>query len=265
MGQFNYTLPNKHLISLSGRYLRNRRSDREDTASVMLSYAIPFGVPVARKKSIGSLGGRVYDAESPRLKGIPDVIVNVNGASAVTDKKGYFLFPSLKPGTYDLVAEERNLGLDRVISLKTPIKVRIEGGEDRKVDLGVTRRASLRGKAVVFRPVDDRYVFVEGKEQNERELVESDGLSNVLIQLHKGETTIHRITDQRGYFSFEDLRPGMWFLKVYKESLPPFHYPEQATLKLELKPGAREEVVVRIVPRLRPLRLIDEGEISVEE
>lgn len=107
--------------------------------------------------------------------------------------------------------------------------------------------------------------YVEGEERKVRELVASDGLSNVSIQLHKGEETIHRITDQKGCFSFEDLRPGIWILKVSKDSLPPFHYPEQATLKLELKPGAREKVRVKILPRLRPLRLIDEGEIDVEE
>ena len=262
IGSLNYTLPNNHVISLRGRHLD---SDLEDKTSVMLVYAIPFGIPASRKKNIGFLRGRVYDAEDPQRRGIPNVIVNVNGVTAVTDKKGYFHFPSLKPGSYHLWVEERNIGLNRVTTLKTPLKVRIEGGEESRVDLGVTRSATLMGKVVVFRPVDKRYIFIEGKEEGKREVVEDYGLSNLLLQLENGQETIRRYTDRKGRFSFEQLRPGRWFLKVYNGNLPKFHYPEQETSKLELKPGAKEEVLIRILPRLRPLLLIEEGEIAVEE
>ena len=78
--------------------------------------------------------------------------------------------------------------------------------------------------------------------------------------------TLRRLTDRRGRFIFEDVRPGKWTLKVYEAGLPEYHYLEQNTFTFELKPGGKEEVLVRVLPKVRRIEIIEEGEIlEVEE
>ena len=263
IGGLNYTLPNRQLISLRARHLDFKESHAEDRTSVMISYSIPIGIPVSRKKSIGILRGRVYEAEDPQLRGIPNVVVNVNAATAVTDKKGEFLFPSLKTGPYHLWVDRGALGLNRVTTIKTPIEMTVEGGKDKRIELGVTRSTILRGKAVVFRPVDNRNIIIDGRGEGEKEIVEAYGFANLWLDLKNGKETLRRRTDQKGSFSFEGLRPGKWHLKIYDHNLPLLHYLEQGTFDLDLKPGGEEDVLIRILPRLRPLHMIEEGVISL--
>ena len=82
----SHTLPFKHRISLRGRHtLCKSTIDKKETA-VMVEYRIPFGLPVCQKKNIGILRGQIYDAETQEA--IRDLVIRVNGYTAVTDSKG---------------------------------------------------------------------------------------------------------------------------------------------------------------------------------
>jgi len=247
--------------------------------SVMLTYTMPFDIPVSRKTSIGVLRGRLYDMEHPQRQGIPDAIISVNGATAVTDKKGNFKFPSLTPGTHHIRVDQEAIGFNRVTIQKTPLEITINGGAETEIKLGVVRSAILKGRVVVFSSKaeeDDN----EGEESNNRgdkivieasgktgggRLIEDYGLANIFVEL-KSESEIHRrVTDRNGDFIFEDVRPGDWTLTVYESNLPAYHYLEQNTFKFNLKPGSEEEVLVKILPQMRSINIIDTGEIFIEE
>ena len=60
----------------------------------------------------------------------------------------------------------------------------------------------------------------------------------------------------------EGVRPGHWRLKVYDHSLPDYHYFEATEMNLALKPGASEHVLFRVLPRLRRIRVVDEGTLK---
>jgi hypothetical protein len=73
---------------------------------------------------------------------------------------------------------------------------------------------------------------------------------------------VRQLTDPKGVFSFDDLRPGQWRVKVYDYDLPPYHYLEEEEFQIDLKPGEKKEITVRVLPRLRPIQIIEEGEIE---
>jgi len=265
---------------------RNLSQDKETTA--MLEYIVPLEIPISRKASLGMIRGRVYEIESEG-QGIANAILRVNGATAVTDKNGNFAFPSLKPGRYYLRLDKASIGLDRVTMQKTPMEVIAEGGKETIVKLGVIRSASLSGKVMVYRPLNNNnfangdidngecYVIGDGNNSNNSinngnlsqddggKLVESYGLANMLVELTNGSETQRRVTDGKGCFKFEEVRPGKWTLKVYSDNLLGYHYLKEDVFEFELKPGDKKEMLIKVLPKRRPIRIIEEGEISLEQ
>jgi predicted porin len=96
------------------------------------------------------------------------------------------------------------------------------------------------------------------------DMSEGKGLGNTLVEIVDGEEVLQQLTDEKGRFSFEDIRPGEWRLKVDDQELPVHHYLEHEEYQVELKPGEQKEITVKVLPRLRPIQIIDEGKIEQE-
>ncbi len=92
-------------------------------------------------------------------------------------------------------------------------------------------------------------------------VVEPWGLRNILVELSNGDEVIRTLTNYKGEFTFTGVRPGHWKLKAYDHNLPDYHYLEAGEMDLELQPSATARVLLRVLPRLRPVRIIDEGTI----
>ena len=76
---------------------------------------------------------------------------------------------------------------------------------------------------------------------------------------------MRRLTNREGRFEFEEVRPREWTLKIYEDNLPKYHYFERDTFNFELKPGERKEILVKVLQKKRPINIIEEGEILLEE
>ena len=83
--------------------------------------------------------------------------------------------------------------------------------------------------------------------------------------MRKDSEIQRRVTDRKGRFAFEDLRPGTWTFTVYNGMLPEHHYYEKDTFTFELEPDDREEIVVKVLPRIRPIRMLEENGVVLEE
>ncbi len=283
-----YQLPKDHNLLLSIRHTSSKNSNQDKETTALLEYTIPLEIPVSRKMSVGGIKGQVYDTED-NGRGIPNVILEVKGATAVTDKNGNFIFPSLKPGKYYLSLDKALIGLNRVTVQKTPMEVIVEGGKEIVVKLGVVRSASLSGKIMVYGLLNndnftnrdgsngEHYVigdsnnsngFMNNKDQGQddrREFIELYELANVLVELTNGSETQRCITDRNGRFRFEDLCPNKWILKVFDDNLPSHHYLKEDTFEFELKPGDKKDMLIEVLPKKRTIRIIEQGEIVLED
>ena len=270
----SYQLLNKIRISARGRHtMYSRNSDQEDKTAFMVEFTIPFGLPVGRKKSVGRLEGYVRDQETGQP--IPNAILRLSGATAVTDSDGEFIFPALKPGTFYLNIDRASIGLERISVQKTPLEVNIKGGKETSIEIGITKNADLTGSVMVYGfakedSVQKEYRVHKGKDRavpkdTETELVEERGLANVLLEFTSELETWRVLTDRKGRFSFDDVRPGQWTLIVHADNLPEYHYLEKDAFEIELAPGEKEEVLIRVLPRKRTIRIIEEGGTVLEE
>jgi hypothetical protein len=269
-----HIFPSKHALLLRGRWIRHGERKEEDY-SFLATYTIPLRIPVSKKKSIGILKGKVHDEERANRPPIPRVILTAHGATAITDENGEFIFPSLQPGIYHLRVEKNSIGLNRVTTQKLPLVVEVKSRETSEIEIGVVTSGVISGWVALFALETDRSPSTETNSRNDLFLVGSGGdereqssepreggLANLLVQVANENEILRQFTGQRGRFSFEDLRPGTWNLKISSSDLPAHHYLEQDEFQIHLKPGEEKEIEVKVLPRLRPIEIIDEGEIK---
>ncbi len=219
-----------------------------------------------RKKTIGVLSGNIFDGEDPDRAGIVGAVLTADGMTTVTDADGNFAFPALAPGTYGV--HVRELGPNRVTETRQPFVVEVQGGERSRLEIAVIEAARVSGQISMVDgtgAVGAGEEVVVGAPGGDGEAKEPQALPGILVELAcDGEDgdVVRTLTNSEGAFLFEGLRPGVWQLKVYDYNIPDYYYLEKATMELELSAGDTEEVSLRVLPKERPIRIIEEGEIK---
>ena len=255
-----YLLPGDRaweLKALTGSPAGGKRS-----MDYLLSYSVPIGLPLPRKKTTGDVKGEVYDARRPDHPGIPNVIVRLNDQAAITDRHGRFAFTHLKPGPCQVKVDQKSISLNRITVQSMPMPVTVTGGQTARVSIGVLPAAQLTG-SVMLRPADWRradtdqaHPVVVGDPNKKTVPTVSRGLSNVLVELRNGSDTLRRVTDGQGTFTFDRLQPGRWHLKVYGGNLPAYHRLETAEMDFELAGEETAMATVNVLPLARPIKIL---------
>jgi hypothetical protein len=170
--------------------------------------------------------------------------------------------------------ERSSIGLDRVPTEKFPLLIEVKHRKAAEIEIGVVRSCRISVRVKVLPSAPDKKQSGEQMRSGdsllwigpgEEEGFEKENLvkilGNTLVELTDGKENLRQFTDQNGGFVFEDIRPGKWILKVHDDDLSSQYYLEQKKFEIELKPGEKKEVVARVLPRLRPIQIIEEGEI----
>ncbi len=244
---------NSHSISFRLRHASNA-SDRPGAKEEfigLVEYSIPLGVPVGRNPETGQLSGSVFDAQNGQ-SGIGGVIIKLDQRATVTNEEGRFVFYGLKAGPSLLSIEQRTLGPNRITALETPAQINIEGGRKTEFDVAVVRSGKISGQVMA-------YDFADTKENK---YAEKHGLANSLIELRGQQTTYNQITDEHGFFRFDELRQGKWTLRVIDQVSPNF-YVENDTFEFDIACGGEEKVLIKVLPLVRQIQFLEEGTLSL--
>jgi uncharacterized protein (DUF2141 family) len=262
---FKHRLNIGHTVGFRLRGLSNSGPARNLNVIGLVEYTIPLGLPISRKTDKGELKGRVYDTAKDN-SGIAGVVIRANDLAVVTDKNGNFVFYGLKPGEYNLILDQSTLGSGRVARQGMPLKETIQGGVTTELNIGVARAASLSGQLMVYRFEEDRLIrdFRGPEDTPEMKVVEAYGLKDALVELESKWAHYARTTDDNGRFSFDELYPGQWTLKVFNDSAPPLHYLENDVFEFTLAPGEEGRALVRILPKVREIKIINSEETGLK-
>lgn len=260
-----HILRNNNEISLRA----NMTSSYVDAAlvtdlSLRVNYTATFGIPLSRKSNIGSLRGSIVDAENVP---IPGVITRLDGLASITDREGRYSFPTVESGNYYLHLDKSTINLGQVSIHEMPALVTISDAATTTFDIRIIDAASISGTITLyaFESETDRFSVTKEAESEgaEEEYVKVSGFRNVLVELTDGITFKQRVPDTMGNFEFEELRSGKWTLKVSDAHLPEYHYFEEETFEIDLVPGERRHISIRVLPKRRRMLMIQEG-ITIE-
>jgi hypothetical protein len=246
----DHLLPLNHTVSLRSRVIVNAPSAGPPLVAYSLNYAIPFSVPYQRIKEIGQLRGFLRDQ---RGKGIENILLMIGSQAAVTDNKGSFLFPSLAPGTNYLSIDRVSLGFQNITSLPMPLELNIRGGEETNITLWVKKSSIFSGTITLFSEKNQNILDTTSV------LIDAGGRPGVFVSLSMNNEIHRRVTDSRGTFLIEDIRPGVWLLRVTGGNIPNYHTIEPDSMLVDLLPGGKLHVNVRIHPEKRTLQILKQG------
>lgn len=232
----------RHELNLGVNYNLMKNSLDKKELNAQLKYSLTINVPTSRKKDVGKLKGKILNSGVESVKG---VIVNMNGNIAITDKEGNFEFPALKTGSYIMAIEAGAAGLNAIPATPGPFKVVIEPGREATFEVMLTKSSKISGSLVIKE--DDKSGqkgFYPVKQEVE----------NLIVEATSDKEVFRILTGSGGKFSFNDLRPGTWNVKVYKNGLPPGYIMENDRFTLNLQPGSDYSLEVVLIKKSREIK-----------
>ncbi|MFQ5674920.1 MAG: hypothetical protein ACE5G1_03410, partial [bacterium] len=163
------------------------------------------GVPSTLRSAMpgGMVKGRVVDMETK--EGVSDIILKINDAIAVTDKRGNFIFDLIKPGNYDFRVQKSSIPANKVTLDKNPRRLNVLDGQVTWVQVTFTRAATVTGEVTVYPFSNQSKELVYASTDpntaiEEAELAKGFGLGRAVVEISNGTETRRRLSDTRGRF-----------------------------------------------------------------
>lgn len=239
--QLHYQFNPHHTVDVSANYNLVKNSLYNKDLNIQIRYAYNLHLPVSKKKTIGSLKGKVISKNSERVDGI---MVKLNGQKSITNKNGYFSYPALKSGAYTLTLDDTNFEINTTTAIPGPYKIEIEPGKETQFVAELTKTAKIKGKMTIKEDKNEGYGFYKITEEIQKLIVEaSDG------------TEVYRVfTDSEGICQFNDLRPGKWKIRIFKNGIPSGYQLVKDYFQIELEPNEEHEFVIEIEKKNKEIK-----------
>lgn len=145
--RLDHRFSNGQQLALTVRQREGDDHDHDAGTAALLTYSIPFDLPVRRRKDVATLRGRVFDAATEQ--GIAGLALNLGDRVAVSDSDGYFAFPSVALGTHQLALGKATALLDKVPAVKLPLTVDIRYGQDNRLEIPLAPATAISGRVVL--------------------------------------------------------------------------------------------------------------------
>lgn len=241
--QVHHEISPAHEIELSTNYNMVKNSLSKKDLSVQLRYTYTLNLPVSKKKNIGSLTGKVISNGADKTEGI---IFNIGGKKTMTDKNGVFIFPMLKVGTYDMTMDESTFELNTIAAIPGPYRVQIEPGKEIPFEIELTKAARLEGQLVIKD---------EEKTNTGNYYPVKEEIDKLIVEASNGTEVFRIYTQKDGTFSFNDLRPGNWIIKIYPNGIPDGYKLIKDLFNFQLSSGKTEKLEVIIQKKNREIKI----------
>jgi hypothetical protein len=237
-GTYSLALVHERTSGANIRLAARRLEGRFARTDLLLSYSVPLSLPVLRRANVAALRGRVFDAQSGA--GMDDVLLRLDGLTAVTNGRGEFAFPAVKAGLHQLTMDRANVEVARVPAMTLPREVSVAPREMQRMEIAMVR-AVVIALTVQLHPPEPEPARAAG---------------GVLVVLTNGEATFRRLTDAGGHVRLGGLAPGKWRVSVDPETVQQGYVPAAPALELDIAPGASATAEFPLLPVKRVIRML---------
>jgi len=232
-------LPLGHRLGVGGSV--HLREQGDHSATVNVSYTVPFSVAVARIEGLGDLRGVLVDPNGEPVAGVE---LRVGRAAVVTGEDGTFLIEGLPVGEHTMLAVG---GLDGMITdPELPLRVSVPDREVLELELTVHPAAAVEGR-VTLATTQPLPGVIYGSGDRVRDEQTTRGLQIRLVNdAHEYVAT----SSQTGRFTFPAVMPGTYNVVIDTE-LSDLYNVEVLTPVLTLEPhqAVALQIIVHPVPR----------------
>lgn len=213
-----------------------------------LEFRTPIRLPVGPARSAGRAEGIILDASTG--KPVAGALVRIADQAAVTDKNGHVDFKGLMPARDRVSIDATGAAAGALLVGDPFVEISENPAHPAKFSLAIARGGSVR--ALVSRLDAAGGTLAP----NADSLVTVAMEPNVLVALVGERDTIYQASDDRGRVDFGAVAPGKWSLIVMPGDLPDHHVFEAGRIELNVQPGERDDIALRLVPQRRTVTFI---------
>ena len=213
-----------HSFSLVGGkiYLPNQISNLfTNTTYFTLKYSVRLNAPIRKNKNIGSITGQLMGVGYGTRK--DGYIIQLGNRNFLTDSTGKFYFNNLIPDKYFISVKAPLENNDIITENRLPLMVNVKADSTHKVVVKLSKSGAITG-------------YINTPEDNS-----AHGLSTVFVKLYNDTESFLTTPNNKGYFSFKQIKLGEYKLKVWvpgKEQEYIVDMPEQQVIIEEDKEKA---------------------------
>lgn len=211
-------------------FLRSELKHKEKWEwDVRAGLTVRFDLPVLGVYSKGQIRGRIFVAGGPASAGVGEVVLKTGSTRVSTDADGYFKFPPLKEGVYEITIE--NLPANNLMSPELPLEVAIIAGETVELEIPINQVASISGSLRAEPSSVSPYSTVPN-------------MAGAVLELKQAGKVIQTTrTTSDGYYQFWNLEPGLYELNIIENTLPKrYKLAIINPVEVDLKPTERVRV-----------------------
>ncbi|WP_291197938.1 hypothetical protein [Dyadobacter sp.] len=243
----------RHVFTFSGgrSYIPNVANTDQNTLFFSLKYALRLNVPLGRKKNIGTVMGQLTGF-GYRKQGN---LIQLGSHKFMTDSTGMFTFNGVAPDHYYLSITQNESGSEGVVPMvRMPMLVDVRPDSLSVVEIPLTRTGSITG----------RIEFLKAKQ---------NGLSSVLtekppvlVKLHGENGSYLTELNDKGEFSFREIRPGAWEISVFIPDSQDRFIVEDSNRQLTVETDKTLDLTFRIRPNEKRIHFSERNfEVSVKK
>jgi hypothetical protein len=242
-----------HSVALHVRSQRSSVKWFADQTLVLFEYGIPLSLRMPFNTG-SRVTGRVVDQMSGDP--IPNALVRLGDAAAISDRSGRVAFSSLRAGTYPLAV---SAGSDNRPGVRAPASLSIDGAHS--TTFQATVYPATRTRVIVRRW--QRSETPIGGRAADTLVLSDEPPASVMITLVNGADTLRREVINGQLDAGSELYPGMWIAYVQASDMPSGYESRIPATTFQVAPRVEATVTIDLVALQRIPRIIPGGEIKV--
>lgn len=216
---------------------------QQNTLFFSLTYTLKLNVPLARKRNIGRVVGQVTGV-SPDIS-TAGLLIRLGGKEYLTDAEGKFAFNNLAEDKYLLTLQRLQAANGVIPLVKIPLQIQVKKDSVTYLEIPLSKTGGVEGR-----------VTFSGEAAGRKPLV--------LLKLYNEESSYLTDLKEGGVFSFKEILPGSWKLKVILRN--PAYEVDVEEQAVALEPDIISEVKLVIRPRERKIFFSNQNfQISLKE
>ncbi len=240
--RINYKAESRLDFSMATRYVFLARQSTAKELYLMASCNYKIHVPLKKIASYGKISGNI---SSNTGKSVQNILVQLNGRTAITKKDGSFTFGNVPAGNYFLFVDQKSLFLNEIIEQPTPYNVVVEEGKTVTVSLNIINAAKVSGTVKV--------VFKKNAYYDDTTVTTIPSVVLIIKNENESQTIVSGVD---GSFVFHNLKPGHWQLNVYDNLLDNKYIVEKELFNFDLKSNDHSEIIINIRKKDKKIRFM---------